>query len=85
MGRAGKESEEEWAAARPVGRIGAMHALTGRVMSRPEKNIQEMYAWYESRVNDEELHMVFLEQSFLELLSLQEGYHPNSQNLDRYI
>ena len=67
-------AEQEWAAALPVvragpmnaltgrviGRAGAMNALTGRVMPRAEKIVQEMYDWYEARVDDEELHAVFL-------------------------
>ena len=43
----------------PAGRAGAMNALTGRVMPRAERILQEMYDWYEARVDDEELHVVF--------------------------
>ena len=52
-------AEQEWAAAPPVGRAGAMNALTGRVMPHAERIVQEMYDWYEARVDDEELHAVF--------------------------
>ena len=36
-----------------------MNALTGRVVPRAERIVQEMYEWYEARVDDEELHAVF--------------------------
>ena len=40
---------QEWAAA----------PLTGRVVPRSERIVQEMYDWYNARVDDEELHVVF--------------------------
>ena len=52
-------AEEVWAAARPVGRTGPINAVTGRVIPRAEKIVQEMYDWYEARAEDEELHAVF--------------------------
>jgi hypothetical protein len=55
-------AEQEWAAAQPVGLTGAMNALTGRSarpVPRAERIVQEMYDWYEARVDDEELHVVF--------------------------
>ena len=52
-------AEQEWAAAPPAGHTGPMNALTGRVMPRGERILQEMYDWYEARVDDEELHAVF--------------------------
>ena len=55
-------AEQEWAAAPPVGLTGAMNALTGRnvrLVPRAERIVQEMYDWYEARVDDEELHAVF--------------------------
>ena len=51
--------QREWAAAPLVGRAGAMNSLTGRVMPHAESIVQEMYDWYEDRVDDEELHVVF--------------------------
>ena len=52
-------AEQEWAAA-PLGvRRGAINALTGRVVPRSERIVQEMYDWYNARVDDEELHVVF--------------------------
>ena len=36
-----------------------MNALTGRAMSRGERILQEMYEWYQARVDDTELHAVF--------------------------
>ena len=52
-------AEQEWAAAPPVGRKGPFNALTGRVMPQAERIVQDMYDWYEARVEDEELHVVF--------------------------
>ena len=55
-------AEQEWAAAPPVGLTGAMNALTGRnvrLVPHAEKIVQDMYDWYEARVDDEELHAVF--------------------------
>ena len=52
-------AEQEWAAAPPVGRAGPMNALTGRVMPRGERIVQEMYDWYEARADEEELPAVF--------------------------
>ena len=54
-----ERAEEEWAAAPICGRAGAMNALTGRVVPRAEKIVQEMYDWYHARVDDEKLHEVF--------------------------
>ena len=51
-------AEQEWAAAPPVGRAGPMNALTGRAMPDAERIVQDMYDWYEDRVEDEELHAV---------------------------
>ena len=36
-----------------------MNALTGRSMPRAEKIVEEMYAWYEARAEDQDLHVVF--------------------------
>jgi hypothetical protein len=52
-------AEQEWAAAPPVGRTGKRNALTGRVMPSAEKIVQEMYEWYEARVDDQQLPVVF--------------------------
>ena len=43
---------------RVIGRAGPMNALTGRAMPDAERIVQEMYDWYEDRVEDEELHAV---------------------------
>ena len=51
-------AEKEWAAAPLVGRAGPMNALTGRAMPDAERIVQEIYDWYEDRVEDEELHAV---------------------------
>ena len=36
-----------------------MNALTGRIMPRAEKIVQDMYDWYEARADDEDLDVVF--------------------------
>jgi len=51
--------DQKWAAASPAVRRGPMNALTGRVLRPAERIVQEMYDWYEARVDDEELHAVF--------------------------
>ena len=45
----------EWAAAPPVSRGGPTNALTGRIMPRAEKIVQDMYDWYEARADDEDI------------------------------
>ena len=40
-------------------RLGPMNALTGRVMPTSERIVQDMYTWYDARVDDEQLHAVF--------------------------
>ena len=47
----GQLAPQMWAAAPPD--------WIGRVMPRAERIVQEMYDWYEARVDDEELHGVF--------------------------
>ena len=54
-----ERAEREWAVATPVSRVGPRNALTGRVMSSAEKILQDMYAWYEDRADDKDLHAVF--------------------------
>ena len=50
-------AEQKWASASLP--KGAMNCFDGRVVPRAERILQEMYIWYESRVEDEELHVVF--------------------------
>ena len=54
-----EEAEAEWEAARSVQGTGATNALTGRVSPKAESIVQEMYSWYQERVDDTELNVVF--------------------------
>ena len=51
--------DQKWAAASPAVSRGLMNGLTGRVLRPAERIVQEMYEWYEARVDDDELHAVF--------------------------
>ena len=53
-------AEEEWEAAKPVGRAGPMNALIGRAMPRAERIVQALHDLYSARVNAEDLDEVFL-------------------------
>ena len=50
-----ERGEREWAAAPLAGRKGRRNALTGRVMPTAEAILEDMYEWYQSHVDEEEV------------------------------
>ena len=48
----GHRTEQEWAALQRPVRAGPVNALTGRVMPKAERIVQEMYEWYAARVRE---------------------------------
>ena len=55
----GHRAEQEWAALQRPVRAGPVNALTGRVMPKAERIVQEMYEWYNARAVAEDLDEVF--------------------------